>query len=578
MNIISALPPPDIVREDEPFYLDTETDGLYGQVQLIQMYQESWGEDTYQVRTHKDDMLIFEVIALTKNCHVIGHNLKYDMSCLGITYENYDDTFFAARLKFPYWASFSLDNALVEVTGSDPYLDAGLDKKEMAKSDYGGILLTKSQKIYGALDVYTLPAVYHAVKSQFTDISYTLDKHNVNYALSFEKNGFPVNREALETEYEVLLDKDRELAKLLPPGLNVNSYKQVRAALGDITESSADVLLMMSVNPYEDEEVRIRAKAIIDKRKALKTISFLNKFTGDRIYGRFSPSTRSGRYQSSHQNLQQLPRSLKHIFGFKPHEGRVLVYADFASLEIRTICAILGEPKMLEIMKEDGDLHTFTATKLFNCLAEDVDDEMRAIGKVFNFMLLYGGSVWVVQATLLKWTEKLFDETTIKGWIKSWKAVFPRIAEWQTTAMKAMNKGTPVNETPLGRKYTAERFTDYLSIQNQGYGAEIAKLAMHYMMPKLAALNEIYPNTFMVNFVHDSYTIECDDREEIYSIAAEIVAEAMFEAWTEGSKLTEYKLPMPVTCGVSYNWKDVDKKPFYTYKIDYKGNRSHGSN
>ncbi len=576
MNIINSLPPRAILPAEEPLFLDTETDGLFGDVQMVQMYAESWGEDVYYVRVPQTSM--FDVISLLKDCYLVGHNLKYDMSCMGITFKKFDDTFFAARLKFPSWSSYSLDNALYEVTGSDPYEDAGLDKKEMAKSDYGGILLTNSQKMYGCLDVYTLPSVYHAVKEIFDDISYTLDMVCVRYSLDFEKNGFPVNRDALEETYAEMQEEDARLASILPLGLNVNSYVQVRAALGGIESSSADVLLMMSVDPYVEENMQVMAKTIIEKRKVLKTISFLNKFEGDRIYGRFSPSTRSGRFASSHQNLQQLPRHLKHIFGYKPHEGRVLVYADFASLEIRTICAILGEPKMLEIMNDDGDLHTFTATKLFNCLDEDVSEEMRSIGKVFNFMLLYGGNMGVVQATLLKWTGKLYSFEQINGWIKAWKAVFPRIAGWQDSAIKLMRKGQPINQTPLGRKYSAERFTDYLSIENQGAGAEVAKLAMHYMLPRIEEMNKrnvlAYDTSFMVNFVHDSYTHDCPDIPEVYKEVAEITAESMLEAWHEMSKVFNYEVKMPVECSVGYNWKSVEKAPIAKYTINYLEERS----
>ena len=103
----------------------------------------------------------------------------------------------------------------------------------------------------------------------------------------------------------------------------------------------------------------------------------------------------------------------------------------------------------------------------------------------------------------------------------------------------------------MGRKYAAKMMTDQLNIENQGAGAEVAKLALHYLdLPKEAKL---------CNFIHDSFIIDAPDDPAIYEPVAIQLAEVMQEAWFEMSKLFHIKdLPMPVDVKVGYNWGDIE--------------------
>jgi DNA polymerase I-like protein with 3'-5' exonuclease and polymerase domains len=110
--------------------------------------------------------------------------------------------------------------------------------------------------------------------------------------------------------------------------------------------------------------------------------------------------------------------------------------------------------------------------------------------------------------------------------------------------------------------------TDQLNIENQGAGAEVAKLALHYLGPMLDAT----PDVMLVNFVHDSFFLDAPDDPEVYKPAAIKLAEAMQEAWFEMSKLFAIKdLPMPVQVKVGYNWGDIesdDVEDLWTFNLD----------
>ena len=91
--------------------------------------------------------------------------------------------------------------------------------------------------------------------------------------------------------------------------------------------------------------------------------------------------------------------------------------------------------------------------------------------------------------------------------------------------------------------------TDQLNIENQGTGAEVAKLAKHYMYSDLVA-NDCY----LMNFIHDSYIVDAPHDEGIIETVSIRMAEAMKEAWTEVSKQCKVKdIPMPVQVLGGYN-------------------------
>lgn len=583
MNVIREGFDASILNPNETLYLDTETDNLYGQVQMISLYQECWGDDVHAIRTHKwDTIQMIEFINTIKHCHIVGQNLTYDMSCMNWVPEKWDCTFLAGRLEFFTLASFSLDSMLHHVLGYDPYEQDGIDKKETAKSNYGGLLLTNTQWNYAALDVFHLPALWNKVKHQRDTLSYKLDHKTVLTCQELEKPGMPVNQVEVEKMYAQLMDDNAELAGKLPDGLNVQSYKQVRAALGNIEESSEVSLLLFAADPTTDVVYAERAKDILAKRKVMKLLSFINKFDDDVVYGHFAPNTKSGRMKSDKENLQQLPRKLKHIFGYPEGSDRVLIYADYASLEMRTICAILGDPKLMSVMENNGDMHTFTATFLFNKPAEAVEKWEREVAKVANFMLLYGGQDFIFRTTLLKMTGILYSNEQVKAWIKQWQSLYATIGGWQRDAQKlfwTQKNKRHTNCTPFGRNYSADRIQDYLNIVNQAAGAEVAKLAMNYIKRDLDVLNTTLSaedKVYMVNMVHDSFTLSSPNNLEIAKQGAKIVAECMLEAWHEASKKFNYKVPMPVDSSIGFNWKDIDDNPHYTYSIDYCENRFGG--
>lgn len=264
----------------QPVFVDTETSKLGSQIRLVQIFQEHW-EQVLEFDTV--DFSVTTIWLILQPNHLVGHNFTYDLGCFRkdmpegtfVMPENWDDTFYASRIRFPSLNTgkgFSLDSVMAKVLGYDPYDRAGLNKKQLQmsferlkiKGEYiegpeGLKDLTEEQLLYGAIDVYYLPAVYHAVKTKFDRFVYQINILTIN-TIQSDKKGLPLDLDKLAE----LEDKDikliAELQKQLPQGFNTNSYLQVRKILGTVMSSDEEALAMIQFRPGGLEGIRLRTK------------------------------------------------------------------------------------------------------------------------------------------------------------------------------------------------------------------------------------------------------------------------------------------------------------------------------
>lgn len=538
---------------------DTESDDLYDTIQLAQFYQETW---SHVLLVKKPD--IYQLIRLLDRTTIIIQNAAYDISTIQTQSKSryipkkFHCTLLLSRLHFYLQSSFSLDDILMYTLGYDPYDALDIKKKDMQKMKWSSEL-TEKQLLYASIDVYYMPKVFNVCKSYINDDNYLLDMTALKYALDFQNNGFKVN-EAKRLAQE--MRNDMRLEEINCP-INVNSWKQVRPYIGEV-ESDALALARYTVLGND------KAAQVREARKLLKQNSFLKKFKTDdgRIYGKFAPLARSGRFTCGHQNLQQLPRLLKGIFGYIPEDNKVIIYSDFSQLELRDACAITGETVMERLFREKQDMHNYVRDMIELLITME---KGRQVAKTCNFNLLYYGSAGMLGSILLTEADILLDEKSLYKIRGQWRSLFPILKVWQEAGVKAWKKGRHWS-TPLGRRYLGKLMTDQLNIQVQGGSADVAKLAMHRMIPELKKLDY---SIQLCNFIHDSYLVECPDIPELYQEASKIVGESMKSAWIDMSQYYKIKdLPMPVDVAVGYNWGDIENdniENLYNYHCEANG-------
>jgi DNA polymerase-1 len=508
---------PELPR-DKTLFVDTETATLYGDVVLLQLYQEDLDKVLIVNTKNISKDTILEYLKSFK--HIVGYNLQYDFEVLGATYEDvkernfYDDLYLASKIVFYEQESFGLYDILNNVLK----LNITIDKKKMQKQGFDGLFFTQEQLEYSATDVIHLPKLYNAILRLEPNLFnngrlYRMDLFVSKMMLDIHRVGLKVNRTKLN-------ERKTELEKRLKDfkfDFNPLSPQQVSKVLGT-QKADREVLQDLA---YRGNEL---AKQILEYRKIVKLLNFIEKFNKDRVFGKFNVvGAKSGRMTCSDENIQQIPRELRDVFGFEEGDDRVYVVADFPQIELRLAALIWQEDNMIKAFKEGIDLHKYTASVIYSKDMEAVSKTERQIAKSANFGLLYGMSgktfaKYVYTNSGIELSED--DGEMIK---QKWLKTYTKIALKHKRVKDAMYPlGVYEDTTLLGRKYRTQSFNEALNIQIQGSGAELLKQTLINLKLK-------NPSLKIANVIHDEIIIECDKKEA--EDVKMLLKQSMEEAW-----------------------------------------------
>ncbi|RKY53648.1 MAG: hypothetical protein DRP93_06250, partial [Candidatus Neomarinimicrobiota bacterium] len=588
--------PEDIEFDDYPVMLDVESHGKdFNDVRLVQLFQPSW-DKVIIFDTNKYPLQdIYDVI---KHKHIVAHNVTYEMSAfqtdLGMVvnpFPIFDDTFLLARKALALKIEgFGFDSVAAYVHGYDYYKEyarsLGWDsedvpkfKKSMQKSFLDspksykrGEDLYFEQLQYAMYDVMLMSKVYkelHVIRDEWI---IQLDYKFIPWALQYQKYGLPVDKPKWEHAWINAQSRIDEATENLPdkpgePGteLLVNSWVQVRK-LFDSTESDDTFLASVENDAvrYPDnpelETKAVWAKAIRQKRSAIKQQAFLKSYNVPRITGFVSPRTKSGRIAAESLNTLQIPRALKYIFGFEKKD-KYLVYADFSNLELRMLAALINEEKMVEKFFNKEDLHSYSGSQIYEKDPADVTKAERFIGKFFNFSAGYGAGAARLCGMLMKEAGIYMTEDEMRPKLKKWKAAWPAIRTMHQINGRSKDN---IARTIGGRVVKCDLYTDLNAIPPQGSSAEVFKLAHLYMIKSL-------PDMIMANSIHDSYIVECETLEDS-RYTAKVVAYSMVVSWFETIKNSQVPtLPMPTDAVIGHNWQDLEIEAEGTETQSYSG-------
>lgn len=267
--------------------------------------------------------------------------------------------------------------------------------------------------------------------------------------------------------------------------------------------------------------------------------------------------TRTGRLSSSHPNLQQVPTRTdlgRRVRGaFIAPEGCVLLSCDYTQIEPRILAHITQDPKLLGAFAAGVDVHTTTASELFNVPLKEVTYAQRTLAKRIYFGLMYG----ISEQGLAERTERSVAEA--RQFIEAYFSKFVRIRDYfRSTVQFAKQHGYV--ETLLGRRRyfpellpsakvspdtrrTAERAAINMPIQ--GLAADIMKIAMIAVDRELQSSGL---HSRMVLQVHDELLLEVPVNE--IEATKELVAAAM---------IAPYKLdaPLKVHAAIGHSWLEA---------------------
>jgi len=263
----------------------------------------------------------------------------------------------------------------------------------------------------------------------------------------------------------------------------------------------------------------------------------------------------TGRLSSDSPNLQNIPirteRGRKIRTAFKaPDENHVLMAADYSQVELRVIASLSEDENMIQAFVDEQDIHSATASKIFDVALEDVDREMRSKAKAVNFGLIYGqGAFGLSQNLGIKVGEA-------KEIIESYFNKYPEIIAYMKSNQEFAREHGYV-KTYLGRRrylpdinsanHTVRSHAERNAINTpiQGTAADIIKIAM---IDIEKSMQEKKMKSKMVLQVHDELVFEAHltELEELKRMVNEKMSGAV-----------ALKVPLKVDIGVGSNWLEA---------------------
>ena len=265
----------------------------------------------------------------------------------------------------------------------------------------------------------------------------------------------------------------------------------------------------------------------------------------------------TGRLSSNNPNLQNIPirtergREIRKAF-IPRDKDHVLVSADYSQIELRIVAAISGDVNMVQAFKDNKDIHTATAARVYNVAEADVTGAMRRAAKAVNFGIIYGQSAFGLAENIG------VSRTEAKTIIDNYFSQYPSIKQYMDRSINFAKEHGYV-ETVMGRKrwlkdiysanFTVRGYAERNAINMpiQGTAADMIKLAM------IAVHKEFEQQKLrsrMILQVHDELVFDVWHSE--LEIVKPIVKQCM-----ESAMVLPHGVPLNVETGSGNNWLEA---------------------
>ena len=360
-----------------------------------------------------------------------------------------------------------------------------------------------------------------------------------------------ISREIYEyAGYEFNIGSPKQLGSVLFEKLKLSSAKKTKTGYS----TNAEVLeSLMDKHPIIPLITEYRALTKLQNTY----VTGLLKVVGEdgRVHSTFKQTeTRTGRISSAEPNIQNIPvrtplgREMRRFFTTK--DGYLLVDADYSQIELRVLAHISGDEIMKKAFLDGVDIHTVTASQVFNQPIEWVTPDLRSKAKAVNFGIVYGIGAFSLSKDIG------VSMTKASEYIRAYLSKYSGIAHYMDkTVAKARHDGYV--ETMFGRRrYIKELAAKNKNLQSfgervakntpiQGTAADIIKIAMIRVYNRL---RESKLDAKLILQVHDELIVEA--KEDCADKAAALLKEEMENA----VKLT---VPMTVDVNIGKTWYDT---------------------
>ena len=414
----------------------------------------------------------------------------------------------------------------------------------------------KSEKLINIYEIFEKPLIkilaFMEIEGVEIDSKFlqSLSKKFEKKILTLEKDIFKISKK------EFNIGSPKQLGEIIYNDLKIAGLKRTKKG-GFATSASVLEDLAFKGNKFP--------KLILDWRQ----LSKLKNTYSDALPEHVNPTTKrvhtsfllaattTGRLASSDPNLQNIP--IKSDDGkdirkaFKAKKDHLLISADYNQIEMRILADLADVKELKKAFKNDEDIHSLTASQIFNIDIKKVNQDHRRKAKAINFGIIYGISQYGL-AKQINVTNYEAEE-----FLNSYFGKFPEIKVYMDNTIKFCRKSGYVNNI-FGRRshfsgindknFNVRNFQERAAINApiQGSASEIMRLAMIRLDKKLSE-NKISKPKMLLQ-IHDELIFEVPKKDE--KLMTKIIKNEMTSV--AQSDFHSFSTPLTVDVNVGDNW------------------------
>ena len=516
------------------------------------------GKKIYYVEENSIHKL--EYIFTSNEIKKLGYNLKDDYIALkpyGIKLENIYFDITIAEYLIDSMSSTSYECSAIamkyltkKVKTKEELLGKGVKAKKYQDLSFEELSSHISQIIDTVKSV--MPIMEENLKESNMDgLLYHVEMPLVEVLADMEYEGVKVDKEKLNelgSQFKEIIKKlESEIYKISGEEFNINSPKQLGEILFEKLglpvikktktgySTNAEVLdKLKDQSPIIDKIIEYRQIVKLNSTYVEGLLSIINPIDG-RIHSSFNQTiTTTGRISSTEPNLQNIPvklemgRNIRKVF--ISDKGCKLVDADYSQVELRVLAHMSQDETMIDAFKHNEDIHTKTASQVFNVSMDEVTSKQRSDAKAVNFGIVYGKSDFGLSEDLN------IPVKQAKEYIENYFNKYNKIKEFMDNIIDDASSNGYVTTILNRRRYIPEIKSSNFMLRNagkraamnapiQGSAADIIKIAMINVYKKLEENNL---KSKLILQVHDELIVEAVDSE--IDIVKKIVKDEMENA------------------------------------------------
>ena len=513
----------------------------------------------------------------------IGQNIKFDFIVLfknGVSLSSMEDTMLMSyvldagknRHNMDTLSEIHLNHktiAFKDLVGTGKkeinFADVELEKAKDYAAEDADITFRLYKKFYKSLKEEKMVNIYEVFEKPMIKILAFMEIEGIKIDKEFLKR--------LSSKFEKKIEKiQKNVFRISKKEFNIASPKQLGEILynelkiADLKKTkkgsfatSASVLEDLAFKGHEFPQL------VLDWRQ----VSKLKNTYSDSLPEHINPSTKrvhtsfllaattTGRLASSDPNLQNIPiksedgKDIRKSFVAK--KDNVLISADYNQIEMRILADLADVKELKKAFRNNEDIHSLTASQIFNVEIKKVNQDQRRKAKAINFGIIYG----ISQYGLAKQINVSNYEA--EEFLNSYFAKFPEIKVYMDNTIKFCRKSGYVNNI-FGRRshftsindknYNVRNFQERAAINApiQGSASEIMRLAMIRLNERLN--EQKISETKMLLQIHDELIFETP-KSEVKKIS-KIITEEMTSV--ANSDQHSFSIPLTVDLNSGDNW------------------------